>query len=298
MIDTAGGIEPLLPEPGDYTFPRVSPDGRRLAITVTESGRHGTLIYDDTTSTLVRLPADSGNYSPTWSPDGAFLVTGGSTGLHWTATATLDTVMPLLPGEQVRIPWSFTPDGSRLAYHELSPSTGFDLWAVPIHISDGTLSAGTPEPLVRTRAFETYPSFSHDGRWLAYTSGEQGRWDIYVRAYPDDGGPVVRVSNGGGRIPRWLPGGGQLLYRSDDHRLMVARYTVERGAFVVGDTALWTPAQLADTGVLSNFDVRPDGRVVGLVPPSDAPEQQGRNHATIVVDFGEEIRRRSAPGRR
>jgi Tol biopolymer transport system component len=65
----------------------------------------------------------------------------------------------------VQVPWSFSPDGTRLAYHELSATTGFDLWTVAITRSERGLVAGKPELFLRTAAYETYPAFSPDGRW-------------------------------------------------------------------------------------------------------------------------------------
>jgi len=193
----------------------------------------------------------------------------------------------------VQIPWSFSSDGTRLAYSELDPrASGFDLWTVPVRLTSGKLTAGEPQVLVRTPYHETFPSFSPDGRWIAHAWGQYGIWEVYVRAYPPDGSTGIKVSRGGGRIARWLPGGQQLLYRTDDQRLMVVDYEVKNGTFVAGKPRLWTPVQLADTGVLSNFDVDSTGRVLGLLPAAKAGEQQTRNHVTVMLNFAGEVRRR------
>ena len=107
-------------------------------------------------------------------------------------------------GNAIRVPWSFSPDGSRLAYHELGSSTGLDLWTVPVHVTAKGLTAGTPEVFLQTRAFEVCPTFSPDGRWIVYGSNESGTWEVYVRAFPDNG-TAVQVSNTGGRIPFFSP---------------------------------------------------------------------------------------------
>ncbi len=281
ILDGAGRVEPLLASPGDYTFPRISPDARQLALAVTESGAQRLLMYDIHASRSSRLPADTATYGATWTPDSRFLVTGGPSGLRWIDARKGEAFAPLTRSTRMQIPWSFTRDGTRLAYYEMGETTGLDVWTVPVAISDSGMNAGEPEPFLTTRAFEGYPSFSSDGRWLAYSGGEYGR-HIYVRPFPNDGSPAVEVSKGGGRIPAWLPGGRELLYRSEDHRLMVVAFTVRDGVFTPAAPRAWSPTQLADTGVLANFDIHPDGtRVVGLVPALSGAEQP-RSHATFV----------------
>jgi serine/threonine-protein kinase len=159
-----------------------------------------------------------------------------------------------------------------------------------VQIAHDALTTGTPEPFLRSPSFEVYPSFSPDGRWLVYSSNESGRTEIYVRAFPDNG-TKVRVSADGGRVARWVPHGRELLYRTDDQRLMVVEYSIRDGLFKAGTPELWTSTRLADTGVLANFDVAPDGtRVVALLPVRE--RQQTENHATFLLNFFDEIRRR------
>lgn len=297
FLDGAGRVEPLLTRPGAYTFPRVSPDGRHLAIVVTESGAQRLLISDTQGGRSERLPADAATYGPTWTPDGRFLVTGGPTGLRWIDARKPEVFAPLTHSTSVQVPWSFTADGTRLAYHQVGEKTGLDLWTVRVDISDDGLTAGDPEPFLNTRAFEGYPSFSRDGRWLAYSAGEFGR-HVYVRRFPDDGSAAVEISRGGGRVPAWLPGGRELLYRSEDHRLMVVAYTVRDGVLTPEAPRVWASTQLADTGVLANFDVHPDGaRVVALLPAAAAGPPQARNQATFGLNFVAEVRRRIPAGK-
>jgi WD40 repeat protein len=270
----------------------MSPDERQLALAVTESGAQRLLVYDIHASRSSRLSADSATYGATWTPDGRFLVTGGLSGLRWIDARTGEGFVPLTPSTRLQVPWSFTADGTRLAYYEMGETTGLDLWTVPVTISDIGMKAGEPEPFLTTRAFEAYPSFSPDGRWLAYASGEYDR-NIYVRPFPNDGSPAVEVSKGGGRIPAWLPGRRELLYRSEDHLLMVVAFTVKDGVFTPAAPRAWSPTQLADTGVLANFDIHPDGtRVVGLLPGPLSGAEQPRSHATFGLNFVAEIGRR------
>ena len=162
----------------------------------------------------------------------------------------------------------------------------------------GELRAGKPEPFLRTQSIETYPAFSPDGHWLAYASNQSGTFEVYVRAFPDNGAQV-QISSGGGRIPRWSRRGGDLFYSTDDQRIMVAAYRVNGGSFQADSPRLWSQRRLGDTGVLPNFDVAPDGRrVAALLPVASPAEQQAQNHVTFLMNFFEEVRRRfSAAGK-
>jgi Tol biopolymer transport system component len=134
------------------------------------------------------------------------------------------------------------------------------LWTVAITRTEGGLVAGKPEPFLRTPAYETYPTFSPDGRWIAYGSGAYGRWDVYVRPFPDDGRGEVRISDSGGRIPYWMPSARELIYRTDDQRLMVVAYSVTNGSFVAERPRPWIASALADTGSSPiSTSIRPAG---------------------------------------
>lgn len=292
-----GGIEPLLTKPGAYTFPRLSNDGQRLAINVTDSGVGRIDVYDPGRQQTTRLPFAPGSMSPVWHRDG-FLVAGSRTGMSWMNTDDMSKVETLTTASGAQIPWSFTVDGTRLAYLEASSASFLDLWTIPISHSGGTLTAGKPELFVQTPYVEGAPSFSPDGRWVAYGWGPpKGSWNVYVRPFPADGSEGIAVSKGGGRIARWLPNGRELVYRTDDHRLMVVPYEVKNGTFNVGEPKEWTPERLADTGVIDNFDVHGD-RILGLVPASREEDERTRNQVTVIRRFSDEVRRRLSSGGR
>jgi serine/threonine-protein kinase len=186
------------------------------------------------------------------------LIVGGLSGMRWLTPDGAHSG-PLTNSNAAQVPWSLSADGSRLAYHETSPVTGFDIWTVPVRENADGLTAGQPEVFLHTSAYETYPAFSPDGRWIAYGSGAFGTWEVYVRSFPDTGAPPVQVSRGGGRIPRWLPNRRELFYRTDDQQIMVSSYGVKNGVFVAGPPRPWPMLRLAETGVLSNFDIDADG---------------------------------------
>jgi len=292
-IDRSGRIESLLATPGQYIFPTLSRDGRRLALAVTEGGQANVAIYERQADVLSRASTIPGDYVPLWSPGGRVLMLGNRSGLY---SVTPDDASPPKAwshGHRYEVPWSFTPDGKRLAYHRYGNATGFDLWTVPIRMTDDEIAPDTPELFLQTSAYETYPAFSPDGHWLAYGSGAYGKWEVYVRRFPSDGSSPVQVSQAGGRIARWLPNGHELMYRTDDQRLMIVTYVVRAGMFLADKPRPWWSGQLADTGVLSNFDLDREGaRVVALVPAPSTQGRQSPNHATVVLNFSDEVRRR------
>ena len=99
-----------------------------------------------------------------------------------------------------------------------------------------------PQPFLQTRAFEVYPSFSPDGRWITYASNESGAWEVYVRRFPDNG-TKVRVSSSGGSVPRWSRNGRELLYRTEAQRIMVVTYTSRADTFVSSAPRPWSAAR-------------------------------------------------------
>jgi eukaryotic-like serine/threonine-protein kinase len=288
-IGPAGKQGTMLAKSGSYSWPRLSPDGKRLAISVVDSGEPGIIVYDSVSNHVTAIPGIADRCIPLWTPDGRFLILGCAGTLMWVLPDGTRKPEILVKGDAIRVPWSFSPDGSRLAYHELGSSTGFDVWTVPVHVSQHDVSAGTPEIFLQSRAFETYPAFSPDGRWIAFASNESGTAEVYIRAFPDNGSEV-RVSSTGGLIPFFSPSGRQLCYRTGDQRIMVATYTVERGAFVIQSVKPWSPTRLADTGVIANldFDSR-HNRFLGLANAT-VPVEDADHDATFVFNFGERVR--------
>src|SRR5690606_14834331 len=153
-------------------------------------------------------------------------------------------------------------------------------------VSADGLALGTPELFLRTPAFEVYPAFSPDGRWIAYSSNEAGTREIYVRRFPA-GGRTQRVSSDGGRIPQWSTVRPELFYQTEDMRLMVTSYRVDGDSLVFSEPRRWTTRPLAESGVFPAFDVAADGRVATLLPLAAERERQSPNHVSFILNFGD-----------
>jgi serine/threonine-protein kinase len=290
-LDGAGKAQPLLAKPGIYGRPSMSPDGQRLAIEVKEGSGIDIWLYDWQRDTMTRLTfAGNGGY-PVWSPDGryiAFQVLGA--GMAVTRSDGSGQPQPLTQSKNLQLPWSFTPDGKRLAFQEQDLKTSYDLWTVPL-VSDSTgLRAGKPEVFLQTSADERDPSFSPDGRWMAYASDESGTMQVCVRAFPDKGGKW-QISNSGGMYPMWSHSGHELFFETvDNHHTMVAAYTVKGDSFVADKPRVWLEKQLG--GVPNkNVDLAADGkRIIALMPVETAEAQKAQSHVIFLENFFDELR--------
>jgi serine/threonine-protein kinase len=157
---------------------------------------------------------------------------------------------------------------------------------------DPGLSAGKPEIFVQTSYDTMIPSFSSDGRWLAYTSTESGTREVYVQAYPDRGGKW-QISNGGGMLPIFSRRGGELFFRTLDNQIMVASYSVKGDSFVADKPRLWSGKRLANIGLQGNYDLAPDGkRIVGLMRAETPEAQKAQNHVVFLLNFFDYLRQR------
>ena len=279
-----GTEQPLAAPAREYDWPRLSPDGRRIAVEV--SGQ--TWTYDTARDTLTRLTFDgTQNDAPMWSPDGTRIAVrsnreGAPGSIFWqmadgsggqerltTATQAADT------------PQSFSPDGQLIAFFRTDPKTQRDIWVASVKDRKRSLFLGTP-------ATEGAPRFSPDGRWMAYVSDESGRAEIYVQPYPGPGGKW-QISTDGGIEPAWNPNGRELFYRSGN-RVMAVPVTTQPTFSAGRPTMLFEGGYLAspfpNTGV--TYDVTPDGQRFLMIKDAQTASATQIN---VVVNWFEELKR-------
>jgi Tol biopolymer transport system component len=251
-----GKVLGMASEPIDAWDLRISPDGRRVAVTEVDPQLRTLDIFIRSGSSPVgaRLsPSTDVDESAVWSPDGLriawvsqrrrLLIRGAGAVLPEQTIATFDSPIQV---------WDWSRDGRSLLIGRATPATGEDLW-IQAPRED---TAAQP---FDTRAFnQAYGSVSPDGRRIAYASDESGSFDIYVDSFPKPG-ERVRVTTTGGTEPRWSHNGGELYFRrgSEIHALTLGRTRAESAP----------AAALFDAGApVRSYDVSPDGRFLVNIP--------------------------------
>jgi eukaryotic-like serine/threonine-protein kinase len=258
-VDGTGKEEPLGTPQAQYVYPRISPDGRRIALDVTGPNRD-IWIWDTTRRVLERFTTDpTENVLPTWSPDGTQLAfASGITGVPNIFIQPIDGSRPprhLMKSSRLNLAVSFARDG-RLIFSESVPGHGRDIKA--LHLDTQAV-----ERLVETDADDLSPEVSPDGRWIAYMSDESGQFEIYVRPYPSVGDGRWKVSINGGRSPLWSRDGHRLIYQDFDGALIAVPVTAAR-TFLPGTPATVIPGSRTYAGFGSAmaarmFDISLDG---------------------------------------
>jgi len=269
LADRQGHFTPLVEGSGLWA-PRYSPDARRIAYgNFTPPAIDADLwLYDLQGGTSQRLTYEGKDSNdPQWSPDGntiAFSTTLHGVPkdiyLHATQGGRPDRLLLSMPGAQWPSDWS--RDGAMLVFtNTSSPSTGSDLWMVPID------SPTKARPFLATPFVEAGARLSPDGRWVAYTSNETGQSEVYVQSFPVPGHKVI-ISSGGGRDPAWRGDGRELFYWQGD-RLMAAQLDPTLPLSVRGREPLFRAGYVV--GAHANYDVRADGQQFVVVTDAGQP---------------------------
>jgi serine/threonine-protein kinase len=299
-LHSSGKTEPLIGTPGFYNTPRFSPDGTRLAFSVSDGKSRDIYVYDLRRDTMSRVTFTGQAHSyPTWTPDGKHLAFNSSYGaehgysIWWIRADGAGEAQRLLQSKTLIVPYSFSPDGRRLAYYVLSPETRNDIWTIALDLSDPEHpKPGKPEPFLQTPYEELRPTFSPDGRWIAYASSQSGPAEVYVRPFPGPGGQW-QISTGGGGNPIWSRNTRELFYTNPEHRIMVVAYTTEGGSFMPGKPRLWSSTQIRQPTIAAFLDLAPDGKRFAVFPvPADEVRQRNSSHVTFLLNFFDEVKRR------
>ncbi|MBA3884706.1 MAG: serine/threonine-protein kinase [Acidobacteria bacterium] len=257
-VNRAGEQDPLQLPGGIYYDPKLSPDGRRIAMVSVTGGHSDIWMYDVVRNTATRMTYGGVHSTPLWSRDGSMLyfvsvdprAQGGSSGL-WRRPSDASRDAELVVRSEQRIfLGGWIEDQARVLLDHFVPGGKADVAALRL-VPDARM-----EPLVASQFDEYAATASPDGRYVAYQSDETSRFEVYARAV-DGAGGRWRISTSGGEEPRWAPDGRQLYYRSDTALMAVPVDT--RGAFEVG-----APVRLFD-GILNlrsesgiSYDVHPE----------------------------------------
>ena len=209
----------------------LSRDNRTAAVERRDAqGLSSVWTIDLESGATVRVPGEYWSGSPVWSADGsslAYSVANDSPpNIALRGDRGAGTEQRLTRSATIQYPGGFTPDARALLFRAFSNDTGWDLFTIPVE-------GGSPQRLLQTPADESDMSLSPDGRFLAYTSNESGRTEVYVSRFPEMSNRVA-VSSGGGARPMWRGDGRELFYVSSGSRVMAASIAPAGASATIG----------------------------------------------------------------
>jgi Tol biopolymer transport system component len=291
-LNSSGQMAPLIAQPNVYVAPRLSPDGSRLAYTAAGGKGGDVWVYDLRRNTPTQLTfRGPGLNELAWALDSKHLVFGDGESLWWIRADGSGEPQRILEKAANPRPASFSPDG-RLVYSRFGIQGLPDLWTLPLDLRDPEHpKPGKPEPFLSEPLVEVDPAFSPDGKFVAYSSNELGPNEVFVHSFPGPAGKW-KVSTAGGKFPAWSRTTQELFFLGGDDRIMVANYSLDGGSFAAGTPRPWAATQVLRDGVRQNFDVAPDGKRVVVFPRPTETRPEGSLHATFLLNFFDEIRRR------
>ena len=292
-VDRQGRETPIPAPPRAYTYPRLSPDGTRVAV---GSGDQETdlWVWDLSRTTLTRATSDPTlDLFPVWTPDGRRVLfsseRAGARNLFRQAADGTGAVERLSESPNQQNATALSPDGRLLIFTETTSKTGEDVMQMTV---DGTHPV---TPLVQSPFAERNGVVSPDGRWLAYEANDSGQVEIFVRPFPEVNSGRWLVSTGGGTRPVWARSGQELFYASPTGALM--RVGVERGP----SWAATTPTLLLKEGYYTTpgapflgrtYDIAPDGERFLMIKEVGGADQAAAPPQVIVVQhWFEELKR-------
>jgi len=279
-VSRAGVARSLAAKAGFYSTPRVSPDGRRVALGIGAGGGTDIWLFDLQSSVLTRVTKDAESMRPAWSTDGeriAYVKVGGDSVVMWRPLYASGQATPLV--RSTLAIWEIAmgrPHGYAAVRIDNGVNGSSDIWIAPMD------SVGPPRPLLNCPYSEWFPRISPEGRLIAYVTNKTARSEVYMRPLLGDG-PQVQVSVGGGTEPVWAPDGRELFYRAPGY-MMSARIAEQPRLDVVRrDTLFRDPFVRLGTGSV-NYDVFPDGKALLMVAPGAGPTRE-KAVLTVIINW-------------
>ncbi len=288
-VDRQGHEEVLSAPPRSYLYPRLSPDGTRVALDVRDQD-NDIWMWDLRRETLTRVTVDPGlERFPVWTSDSQRLFISsdrlGQSNVFTQSATEVGKSDRLFENAGTDVPLSVSKDGRRIILRR-----DFDLMLLTLN--ERGEPAGPPQPLVPTPFREVTGMLSPDDKWLAYGSDESGSFEIYVRPFPDVTAGRFQVSRGGGAQPVWSRDGRELFFFAASEELMGVQ---------VGPGPTWTasaPRQIAPPGYLrgnfaaaSTYDISPDGKRFLMIKRVETTPESSPVTLVVVQNWFEELKR-------
>jgi len=287
-VDRQGREEPLAVPSHAWTYPRISPDGARVAVASLDQ-ESDIWVADAARQTLTRWTFDPGldNY-PIWTPDGRrilFFSRRDAVPAIYGQPADGVGSVERLTGSSLSQPTGISPDGMELVFNGAGRE-GMDVMRLSL------TGERRVQPLVQTPFTDRNGVVSSDGRWLAYESDSSGRFEIYVRPFPDTGSGQRQVSTAGGTRALWAHSGRELFFMGLDGALMRVAVEAKGGAWSAGTPAKLLEPKYFGTGSSPGrtYDISPDGQKFLMIKQGSS-DQAPPPQIVVVQHWTEELKR-------
>jgi Tol biopolymer transport system component len=270
-FDRGGNDLGSVGERGEVTNPVLSPDGKRVLIAIRDPGTKTRDLWilelaRGASSRLTFDPAE--DFNPVWTPDGANVIFSstrkGHRDIYRKRADGVGGDEELLVSDAEKNVESLSPDGKYLLYNVQPPDKPISIWSLPL--------TGDPKPalVIAGPRNANYSQFSPNGRWIAYTSQESGRIQVYVRSAPGSGLPEGKwqVSVDGGQMPQWRHDGKEIFFLAGN-TLMAAPVQSDGTRFDSGTPAPLFTARLG-LSRRNHFTVSADGQRFLFASPAGA----------------------------
>jgi Tol biopolymer transport system component len=273
-VDRSGKKLDSLADRAGWAGVDLSPNGKRVATHRHDADGGDVWIFEPGQTMPAKFTFDAAqdNSAPIWSPDGTRVAFASHRndkwGIYLKLADSTKNEEPLMESDAPIVPMTWTPDGQTLVYWTSVAKTQGDVWGLPM--------TGEKKPfrILSSPADERHPQISPNGKWIAYSSSETGRSEIYVQPYPQ--GAKIQISSNGGIYPRWGRGGQELYFMNliSAGNLMVSNIRITGAAIQRDD-----PKVLFQTGYFTSphpggqyhaYGVSPDGQRF-LIPQIDNP---------------------------
>lgn len=254
LVDRDGRRETIA-EGRRFHSPRFSPDGNTLAFDFIQQGNRDVYTLNLDQRTPQRLTFKLDGHDPVWTPDGRFIMFISGDGIFRRRTDGGGAADSIFLDALTSGVISFADD-VRAVTSGLGIGGSWDVGVLDVFDENRRL-----EPLLATPFNEQHPVVSPDGRWLAYTSDETSRSEVYVRPFPEGGSKTI-ISQSGGSEPMWNPAGNELFYLGIDDgapHLISASYDTRPNFEVTSHRKLFETSDFEPASPHANYDVSPDG---------------------------------------
>jgi Tol biopolymer transport system component len=295
-VDRSGKVLNTLSTPSGYQGPDISPDGKRVAVHRHE-GKGGDVWLVETASgktTRFTFDAAQENGMPIWSPKGDQIAFGsqrnGKWGIYLKPSNSVGSEELLVESDLIKMPMSWASGTNVLFFYVAEPKTNNDVWALPM---TGERKAYR---VLDTPFAESHPQISPDGKWVAYSSNESTRSEIYVQSIPTGAGKW-QISTNGGVFPRWRGDGKELFFmETNSFSKLIAVAIKTAGSTLESSTpeplfdTLYNNAAIAGhTGNWNTFAVSADGQKF-LIPRPEVNAPAAASPVSVVVNWTSAIK--------